>query len=29
MSAIASNLQAVRARIAKAAIDAGRSPEEI
>jgi PLP dependent protein len=29
MSAIASNLQAVRARIAKAAIDAGRSPEKI
>ena len=29
MSAIASNLQAVRARIAKAALDAGRSPDEI
>lgn len=29
MSAIASNLQAVRARIAKAANDAGRSPEEV
>jgi PLP dependent protein len=29
MSAIASNLQAVRARIAKAAIEAGRLPEEV
>ena len=29
MSAIASNLQAVRARIAKAAIEAGRHPEEV
>ncbi|WP_153147447.1 YggS family pyridoxal phosphate-dependent enzyme [Dechloromonas sp. H13] len=29
MSAIASNLQAVRARIAKAAADAGRSPTEV
>jgi len=29
MSAIASNLQAVRARIVKAASDAGRSPEEV
>ena len=29
MSAIASNLQAVRARIAKAALDAGRLPQEI
>lgn len=29
MSAIASNLQAVRARIAKAAIEAGRQPEEV